>query len=81
MGAENGDQLGRDGHAAGFVGGTVFESAFVVGASLVAFFPASFATAFVPAAAAPAPGIMAIPISPAMPPTVMAAPATLIAVT
>ena len=31
MVAENGDKLGRDGHAAGFVGGTVFESAFVVG--------------------------------------------------
>jgi hypothetical protein len=35
----------------------------------------------VPAAAAPTPGIMAIPISVAMLPTVMAAPAILIAVT
>jgi hypothetical protein len=50
-------------------------------ASLAVFFAASFATACVPAAAAPTPGIMAIPIGPAMLPTVMAAHATLIAVT
>ena len=42
--AEDGDQLGRDGHAAGLVGGPVLEPAFVVGRVGVGPAPVDFGT-------------------------------------